>query len=384
MKLLIYTHSWAPAVGGVETITEALARGLTELQYPSSVEPIEVTLVTQTAAGGLDDSQFPFRVARQPGPLKLFQLIRSVDVVHLAGPVLIPLIIVRILRKPTVVEHHGFQVACPNGQLFIQATQAPCPGYYMAGRWSKCLSCNKPSGFFASLNMLIMTPVRRWLSNYVEFNIMPTAWLSSVVCLRQMTTIHHSVSPASNFVPTASITSPPVFAFQGRLVSTKGISTLLAAAAILQGEGLAFHVKIFGDGPEMASLRAQAAPLGATIEFLGRIPNERVEAELECVSSVVTTSLAGEVFGLVTAENMLRGKLPIVSDIGSLMEVVGNCGLVFTRGDAEALASCMRRVIEHPSIAAEMGAKARARATQLFDEHNMIGRHSALYELTRR
>jgi glycosyltransferase involved in cell wall biosynthesis len=44
-------------------------------------------------------------------------------------------------------------------------------------------------------------------------------------------------------------------------------------------------------------------------------------------ATVVMPSMAGEVFGMVAAENMARGKLIILSDVGSLREVIGDTGL---------------------------------------------------------
>lgn len=90
-------------------------------------------------------------------------------------------------------------------------------------------------------------------------------------------------------------------------------------------------------------------------------------------------SLGGEVFGLVAAENMARGKSVIVSDIGALKEVVGDAGFVFPVGDAAALAACMRRVLENPSLACSLGAASRARATKLFSATRMVEEHAALY-----
>jgi glycosyltransferase involved in cell wall biosynthesis len=90
-------------------------------------------------------------------------------------------------------------------------------------------------------------------------------------------------------------------------------------------------------------------------------------------------SLGGEVFGLVAAENMRRAKLVIVSDLGALVEVVGDSGLVFPAGDAPALAACMRRVLDEPTLAPTLGAAARARAQELFSVGRMLDRHVALY-----
>src|SRR5215469_7329012 len=107
VKLLIYSRFFAPSVGGTETIVLSIARGLAELRTPSGLAEFEITLVTQTPGENFDDRLLPFRVLRQPGLVKLWRLIRSHDVIHVAGPALSPLVLGFVMRKPVVVEHHG-------------------------------------------------------------------------------------------------------------------------------------------------------------------------------------------------------------------------------------------------------------------------------------
>ena len=86
MKLLLYSHFFAPSIGGVETIVMSLARGLAELRSADGAPEFDVTLVTQTPRDSFDDAAPPFRVVRQPGFGKLLTLIRESGVVHVAGP----------------------------------------------------------------------------------------------------------------------------------------------------------------------------------------------------------------------------------------------------------------------------------------------------------
>ena len=235
--MLLYTHHWAPSVGGVETITTTLAQGLATRMEAVGEDKINLTLVTQTPAGDMDDSLLPFRVVRRPKLGHLIRLVRSSDLIQAAGPALLPLVLGFLLRKPTVIEHHGFQAVCPNGQLHFQPTQQPCPGHFMAGRYQKCLSCNRKSvGLAKSFRMLLSTPVRRWLSNRAATNVMPTDWLASSLKSVRMKTIHHGITLSSALVTPAN-TSVVTFAFQGRLVTTKGVRVLLEAVGQLHQEG---------------------------------------------------------------------------------------------------------------------------------------------------
>src|SRR6478735_4969594 len=177
MKLLIYSHFFAPSVGGVEAVVLSLARGLAELGESRGQPQFEITLVTETPAGDFRDSDLPFRVIRKPGLIQLQRLIRKSDVVHLAGPALAPLLLGYIFLKPLVVEHHGFQTICPNGVLVFEPLSAPCPGHFMPGRHALCLRCNAGQGWGASMKLWLLTFLRRFLCKRVAANITPTRWL---------------------------------------------------------------------------------------------------------------------------------------------------------------------------------------------------------------
>lgn len=379
-KLLIYSHVFAPSLGGVESITMTLAEGLAGWVKTHPEEDIEVTVVTQTAAAGMDDSRFPFAIVRRPGLRGLIRLIRKADAVHLAGPAFLPLALGKLFRKPIFVEHHGCQAACPNGLLLFEPTQSPCPGHYMAGRYGECLRCNRESvGGLKSAKMLASTPVRRWLTNRVAANITPTRWLESTLKLKHTTTIYHGISELS--AHTMPREGSANIAYTGRMVSSKGVRILIAAAELLRAEGLSFQLKMIGGGPELESMKTKAMEkLHGTIQFWGAVAPDRLEEILKDVDTVVLPSLGGEVFGLVAAENMMRGKLLIVSDIGAPGEVTGNAGLVFKAGDSKDLARCLRQSIKDPGLAAKMGAAARVRALEEFTGDRMIERHVSVYK----
>ena len=134
VKVVIYSHCFAPSVGGVETSVEALARGLTRCKGIHGSPEFEVVVVTNTTAGEFDDHALPFPVVRSPSLLELLGLVCRAHVLHLAGPALLPLLLAKIFRKPTVVEHHGYQAICLNGALLHEPDRAVCPGHFQAGR----------------------------------------------------------------------------------------------------------------------------------------------------------------------------------------------------------------------------------------------------------
>lgn len=382
MKLLIYSNFFAPSVGGVETFVLSLARGLAAFRAPGGEVEFEITVVTQTAASTFDDESLPFRIVRQPNAIQLWDLVRACDVLHVAGAALPPIIQGWLARKPVIVEHHGFQTICPNGQLLIEPSGTPCPGHFMAGRHAECLRCSSAEGVFASFKLWSLTFARRWLCRRVARNITPTAWLGGLIQLPRIAAIPHGlefVAPAP--VHSAAASQVPVVAFQGRLVSTKGVGVLFEAAHILLEQNREFAMLVIGDGPERASLErlAQNAPLAGRVRFAGRLVGAELEGALAQAAAVVVPSLGGEVFGLVVAENMSRGLPVIASDLGAFVEVLGEGGLTFRTGDAAGLAVELGRILDDPAFAARVGQLGRMRAVEFCDFRRMLEAHARIY-----
>ena len=382
MKLLIYSHFFAPSVGGTETIVLSIARGLAELRTASGLSEFEITLVTQTPAENFDDRLLPFQVLRQPSLWQLWRLVRSSDVIHVAGPALSPLVLGFAMRKPIVVEHHGFQAICPNGQLLVQPSQTSCPGHFMARRHMECYRCNLSLGAFGSGRLWLLTFVRRSLCKRAFVNISPTGWLQEQLRLPRAKTIHHGLEPSSKPQRQSMTgTSAPIVAYVGRLVSTKGVSVLFEATRLLRGQGRSVQLLVIGDGPERASLEiaARTPPLAGHVRLLGRVSSSQMNAELSRAHAVVVPSLAGEVFGLVLAENMQKALPLIVSDLGSFKEVLGNTGLIFRTGDPADLARQVGLLLDDPQQAASLGQQASSRVETQFSHAKMVSEHAEIY-----
>jgi glycosyltransferase involved in cell wall biosynthesis len=382
MKLLIYSHFFLPSVGGVETVVLGLAKGLVQLPAQDGLSKPVVTLVTQNAAGSFDDGSLAFRVVRQPGSSELWHLIRDSDVVHLAGPSIAPLILALLARKPVVVEHHGFQTICPNGQLLLEPIEKPCPGHFMARHHRECLRCNAGQGWTASYKLWLKTFVRRLLCARASANITPTRWLGGLVELPRNTVIPHGLPSRMALSRTAYTLDPPLVVFQGRLVTTKGVRLLLEAARILDQQKYSFRVLIVGEGSQRNALEELVRDSGLTsrVQFAGQLAPAHLEAALAKASVVVAPSIGGEVFGLVVAESMQRGLPVIASDLGAFVEVLGEGGLLFRTGEAADLARKLVYLFDHPEIATELSTVAPRRIVQFFSEERMLEDHLRLYD----
>jgi glycogen(starch) synthase len=386
MKILIYTHPFVPTVGGAEKYVMLLAQGLSGLS-DSDMEPaVQVTVATPTPAGNFDDSSLSFCVVRQPKFFGLARLVREADVVQMAGPCLLPLLLGWLFRKPVVVEHHGYPACCPNGLLFHEPTATVCPGHFLAHRYDECLRCNAVNaGWFKSFRMLLQTFPRRWLCQHVSVNTPISAHVQWRLELPRSRVIYYGIPDASSDddlrFRVSRNGSPLCFAYVGRLVSLKGLPLILEAAKNLKAEGYAFRLKFIGDGPELAELQrlAEKLDLANCVKFTGFVTGDALQAAISDVAAVLMPSVWEETAGLAAIEQMMRGRLVIASNIGGLGEVVGDCGLRFPAGSAEALAQCMKIVIDQPDMIARNGDRARRRAVDLFSHRRMVKAHLDLY-----
>jgi glycosyltransferase involved in cell wall biosynthesis len=386
MKLLIYSHFFAPSIGGVENIVKKLAIGLAARQNSSHASEFAITLVTETPAQDFDDSVWPFRIVRKPGVFALAKLIRECDLLHIAGPAFLPLFFARLLRKPVVVEHHGYQSICPNGSLLLQPAGDVCPGHFQAGNYATCLHCqNAEYPFSSSALSLILTGLRGRICT-TAINVAVTHHVADrLQPLLKARVIYHGIDdPGSvSTVPPDANTHPSrsCFAYVGRFVSEKGIPVLLDAAKLLHDEGLAFDLLLIGDGPDRDRLQAQILRngLASFARITGFLQAEPLNNLLEEVHAVVVPSLSEETAGLAAIEQMMRGRVVIASSIGGLVEVVADAGLLFPPRDVAALAACMRSVIENPELIVHLGSRARTRALDLFTANRMLDQHARLY-----
>lgn len=379
MKILYYTDVFSPIIVSYAT---NLAGGLANA---ASKELAEVTVVTRTPACGFDDFALPYRVVRRPGALRLWRLISRSEVVQLAGPCLLPLLLCWLQRKPTVIEHHGYQAACPNGLFLYHPTCSPCPGHFVARRYHDCVRCNAQiRGLTGSLIWLLLTFPRSWLSKRIQSNVCITHHVERRLELPRSRVIYYGIKDLGPFTSCAKPAingEQKIVAYVGRLVAEKGLTLLLRAANQLKNSGYLFRVKFIGDGPERTNLQGEATVLGlqGIAVFTGELRGDALREALDDVSAVVMPSVWEETAGLAAIEHMMRGRPVIVSDIGGLGEVVDGTGLKFAPGDVNGLAYCLRSLLDSPDALKPLGEKARQRALELFSHDRMMTEHVDLY-----
>ena len=382
MSLLIYSHYFAPSVGGGETIVQSLAAGVAELRTLNGDREFDVTVVTETPADGYDDTKFPFGVVRRPGVIRLCQLVRASDVIHTAGPAFLPTFLAWLSRKRFVIEHHGYQATCPNGLFVHQPDRAVCPGYFQAGRYGKCFQCLRSefsSGWTAAKLLALMFP-RHWLARVTSTNIAVTAHVDHRQKLPHTKVVYHGIEDQLPIPDRSKPSQKLRIAYVGRLVPDKGVMVLLEAANILKAAGHDFEIRIIGDGSERLKLEEFIfrQKFESPISITGFLAGDAFTRALQDVT-VVMPSTWEETAGLAAIEQMMRGRLVIAADIGGLAEVLGDAGLKFPPANALSLVNCLRSVIENPALIASYGEKARSRALPVFQRSEMVAGHARIY-----
>ncbi len=385
IAVLLYSTDFLPGVGGAQQAVAQLAQGL----LARGNRP---TVVTKTPAGTFDDRDLSYRVVRNPGFIDLWRLMGEADIIHLAGPAFIPLMIGLLRRKKIVIEHHGYQAICPNGLLLYAPLQNACPGHFLAGQYAECVRCvakangtaNGATNSWTSAiwQLLIMFP-RNWMCRRVSANAAISRHVERRLQLPRSRTVYYGVPDLRGeaISPLPPSSAPVCFGFVGRLVEEKGLTVLLDAASRIRKRGFDFRLKFIGDGPERARLEALVLQNGlrSRVIFTGSLNGDAFRRATADVAAVIVPSIMEETAGLAAIEQMMRGRLVIASDIGGLGEVVGETGLKFAAGNAEQLASCMERVLQEPGIVNEIGIRARQRTLKLFGEARMVEEHLDLY-----
>lgn len=102
---------------------------------------------------------------------------------------------------------------------------------------------------------------------------------------------------------------------------------------------------------------------GGQVRMLGYLERSELAAVTAGALAMVYPSIY-EGFGLPALEAMACGVPPIVSNVSSLPEVVGDAGLMVDPQDIDSLARAMRQVAEDPALRANLSARALARSAQ--------------------
>lgn len=186
--------------------------------------------------------------------------------------------------------------------------------------------------------------------------------------------VYPGTDPQRFHPPPDRLSSPLTLLTVSRLVSRKGIDTVIQALPALLDTFSDLQYQIIGEGPDRPRLEALARSLQVqdSVRFLGRATEDELPVcyRRAHVFVMPAREIPGDAsvegFGIVYLEASASG-LPVVAGrSGGAVEAVkdGETGLLVPPDDPEALAQGLHRLLSSPALRDRMGRAGRRWATE--------------------
>jgi glycosyltransferase involved in cell wall biosynthesis len=168
--------------------------------------------------------------------------------------------------------------------------------------------------------------------------------------------------------------------FAGRLVPQKNIFSLLRAVSRLSIIKKKFVLFIAGDGPLRLEVETSIARLGIADQARVLGNRDDIPRLIDASDFVVMPSLR-EGLSNVILEAMAGGKPVVASNVGGNPELVIDRvnGFLYPCGDDNALAACLRRMINDEKLRRNLGEAGRRRAKAEFSIRQMVRTMETIY-----
>jgi len=349
MKILLYSKAFYPMVGGIETVSAMMAALFNKLGHECDV---------LTPVINAEPDTFNYTVHRQPGILKTVKLVRQADIVMSNGASLAMVPYCLLLSRPFIWVHAGYQASCVDGLGWVDGEPAPLtPRASLAFHYRK-------SGLLYAIKSACKLYVRRFVCRHlVAMNVAVSDWVAMRQPFPKQIRIYNPF-PIDRFADGAQAAeSKYQFLYLGRLVSEKGVGTLIKALALLvdRHPNKPVTLLVIGDGNWRERLAALATEIGIAdhIVFAGRRTGSELVKLVEACQIAVVPSEWEEPMGGVALELLAAGKPLIVSKNGGLAECAGAAALRFANGDHVALANCMAQLLEDTELRAALQQKGK-------------------------
>ena len=268
--------------------------------------------------------------------------------VHNFFPLFTPAIFyaAKALKIPTVLTLHNYRIVCPTSLLMHQGKineRSIKSGPF----WTVRHKVYKDSTFgtFILASMILFHKLIGTWRHKVDRFVVLTEFAKNKFIEAGLPAEKIIVKP--NFIPDPQkekcvIKKHGGYAiYVGRLSAEKGISTLLAA-----WKNIDHPIKIVGNGPMMDEVIAAKNP---NIEILGFQTNEEVQKLIQHADFLIMPSEWYEGFPMTLLESFANATPALVSDIGSLSEIVEHekNGLKFEAGNVESLTQAVQSFLNH-------------------------------------
>jgi glycosyltransferase involved in cell wall biosynthesis len=259
------------------------------------------------------------------------------------------------LEVPIIHYLHNYRMGCVNGFWFTKGEECrKCSsGNFLPGVIGKCWRGSYSQSAAMALMLAdirrkgLMTQVRRWVAiSHSQKEAHVTIGLPG----DKIDVVHHFLDhSAEEEVP--QFPKDGYGLFIGRLSPEKGVNRLLDAWSKLSKTR---QLVIAGDGPELASLQAQAHRLHLdNVKFLGFVDRSNHKELWTGAAFSIVPSVWQEPFGMVVLEAWAKGRAVVAHRIGALPEIItdGVNGFLANPGEPDDLAGVLESTFrEGPAL----------------------------------
>jgi glycosyltransferase involved in cell wall biosynthesis len=169
----------------------------------------------------------------------------------------------------------------------------------------------------------------------------------------------------------------PTAVLVGRICEQKGQAELVRAWPRVRAEVPAARLVLVGDGPDRAALSDPASGV-VTVGDRDDVGEWLAAADVTAIPSRWEAGLT-----LAAMEAMARARPVVAYDVAGMRDGVGDGGAVVALGDEAALVAALARRLGDPALAAREGAAARRRVVDHYDLRRTTAAVAALYDLAR-
>lgn len=208
------------------------------------------------------------------------------------------------------------------------------------------------------------------------------SWLKSNKLTPKILTINNGVN-LSRFASSPEVSSKDLFGREGRAIimisrftGAKDHETLIKSVPLLDDKEM--FLALVGDGPTLGACKELAHHYGVSDRCLFLGSRNDIPALIHA-SWIGVQSSHWEGFGLTAIEIMACGKPIIASNVPGLGNIVEGAGLLFPKGNAEALARNINLLAKNPEEYKTLVKMGKARAHE-YDIANTVEKYVKLYK----
>ncbi len=354
MKIAFFSDTFLPQVNGVATSLANFARELGEQGH-------EVLIVTPRV--------------KVEGPAFTA---KNVEVVHLPS---LPALVYPTFRMspvmgfprayaavkafdPDVIHFHTTLSVCMDALLIARMLKKPLVGtyhIYLTPRNNEYLSFIAPNPFFRKFATSLVLNVSLPFYRACDIALAPSHLLCDELRACNVRPDFHYLP---NAVPDFSVHTPSdeerkrlkekyglkknVILHIGRLSAEKCVDDVVRSFALVCKQLPDSTLLIVGEGPHRAALESLVAEFGLqdNVHFTGFLPpSELFASGLPAVADVFATASTMESQGMVVVEAMTVGLPVVAARGGAVPEVLGNAGLLGEKGDLQAMADALIKIL---------------------------------------